>query len=538
MQTNYMQSVPFFNEDILPGVHLSGKCHYQLSPEKLISHALERKEGVLSDTGALIINTAEFTGRSPKDRFIVKDAITAQTVDWNDGNQPLEEKYFQRIYQRMTAYLDGKELWVRDCYVCAKEDYRLGIRIINENSCCSLFACNMFLRPAQDDKTAITWHLIQTPRFLAMPAAEGVPNVNFVIINFSKKCILIGGTQYTGEIKKAVFSVLNFLLPKEQNVLSMHCAANRGKKGDTALFFGLSGTGKTTLSADNSRQLIGDDEHGWDDTSVFNFEGGCYAKIIDLDKAKEPEIYQAIRFGTIVENVTCFTGTNIIDYASKEITENTRASYPLGYIANAAHNNSSNIPNNIFFLTADAFGVLPPVSRLSENQAIYHFLSGYTAKVAGTENGVATPKPTFSACFGAPFLPLSPIHYAEMLCRKIKDHQVKVWLINTGWTGGGYGKGSRIPLEYTRSIVKAVLQGDLETVAFTEDGAFGLMVPIACPGVPAELLHPVNTWNNKMDYYATAYKLACYFEKNFEKYRDAVSAVVASAGPKMENKAC
>ena len=538
MQTNYMQSVPFFNEDILPGVHLSGKCHYQLSPEKLISHALERKEGVLSDTGALIINTAEFTGRSPKDRFIVKDAITAQTVDWNDGNQPLEEKYFQRIYQRMTAYLDGKELWVRDCYVCAKEDYRLGIRIINENPCCSLFACNMFLRPAQDDKTAITWHLIQAPRFLAMPAAEGVPNENFVLINFSKKSILIGGTQYTGEIKKAVFSALNFLLPKEQNVLSMHCAANRGKKGDTALFFGLSGTGKTTLSADNSRQLIGDDEHGWDDTSVFNFEGGCYAKIIDLDKAKEPEIYQAIRFGTIVENVTCFTGTNIIDYASKEITENTRASYPLGYIANAAHNNSSNIPNNIFFLTADAFGVLPPVSRLSENQAIYHFLSGYTAKVAGTENGVATPKPTFSACFGAPFLPLSPILYAEMLGRKIKDHQVKVWLINTGWTGGGYGKGSRIPLEYTRSIVKAVLQGDLETIAFTEDGAFGLMVPIVCPGVPAELLHPVNTWNNKMDYYATAYKLACYFEKNFEKYRDAVSAVVASAGPKMENKAC
>lgn len=525
MQTSNKPSMPFFNdlEDLLPGIHLQGKCHYQLLPDELISHALEREEGVLSNTGALIINTGDFTGRSPKDKFIVKDSITAQTVDWNDFNQPLDEKYFQRIYQRMTTYLTGKELWVRDCYVCAKEDYRIGIRVINENPCCNLFAYNMFLRPAKDDITAITWHLIQAPRFLGMPETEGVPKKNFVIINFTKKCILIGGTQYTGEIKKAVFSVLNFILPHEKKVLSMHCAANQGKGGDTAVFFGLSGTGKTTLSADSSRELIGDDEHGWDETAIFNFEGGCYAKVIYLDKAKEPDIYKAIKFGAVAENVTLIQGTNTIDYNSKGITENTRASYPLDYIANALHPSVGNIPQNIFFLTADAFGVLPPLSRLSEGQAIYHFLSGYTAKVAGTENGVAVPKPTFSACFGAPFIPLHPVQYAEMLGKKIKDNKVKVWLVNTGWSGGQYSEGKRIPLEFTRAMIQGVLDGALNKTAYMEDTVFGLMMPVACPGVPADMLNPVTGWPDKNAYYETAYRLSRYFTENFEKYQHAVS---------------
>jgi phosphoenolpyruvate carboxykinase (ATP) len=373
-------------------VQNSENCYYQLLPEDLIMQAVEKGEGVLSNAGALVINTGEFTGRSPKDRFIVKDNRTAASIDWNELNQPIEEKYFVLLFNKMMEYIKDKKLWVRDCVVCAKEEYHLNLRIVNEKACCNLFAYNMFLRPEGELPILNPdWHLIQLPHFLADPLTDGVRNRNFVIIHFTEQIILIGGTQYTGEIKKAVFSVLNFILPKQWGVLSMHCAANVGKAQDTTLFFGLSGTGKTTLSADPERKLIGDDEHGWDDNSVFNIEGGCYAKIINLDAGKEPGIYKAVKFGALVENVLFFPDSNVIDFNSKKITENTRVSYPLDYIDNAVKPSISKIPANIFFLAADAFGILPPISKLNSVQAMYHFISGYTAKISGTEEGVKDP---------------------------------------------------------------------------------------------------------------------------------------------------
>ena len=448
------------------GLKSAENIYYQLSPEELISQSVEKGEGVLSDTGALVIDTGEFTGRSPKDKFIVKDQLTISSIDWNEISIPIEEKFFDRLYNKMIDFLNNKKLWIRDCYACAHPDYRLNIRVINENPCCNLFAYNMFLRPKENelDDIVIDWHLLQVPHFYADPLTDGVPHKNFVIVNFTKKIILIGGTQYTGEIKKGIFSILNYILPHDRGVLSMHCSANIGKSGDTAIFFGLSGTGKTTLSADPNRMLIGDDEHGWDDDSVFNFEGGCYAKTINLNKEKEPDIYNAIKYGAIVENVTFKDGTNTIDFASKKITENTRVSYPLNYISNALDPSIGGIPKNIFFLTADAYGILPPISKLTAGQAMYHFISGYTAKVAGTETGVKEPKPTFSACFGAPFFPLHPTRYAEMLGRKMKEHNVNIWMVNTGWNGGGYGVGSRMKLEYTRAMITAALEGKLDSV--------------------------------------------------------------------------
>ena len=517
------------------GLKSAENIFYQLSSEELIKQAVAKGEGVLSDTGALVIDSGEFTGRSPKDRFIVKDKLTAGTIDWNEFNTPIDEKYFDLLYKKMMDYLSGKKLWIRDCYACANPKYRLNIRVINENPCCNLFVYNMFLRPEEKEleQIEIDWHLIQVPHFFADPLTDGTRQKNFVIINFTKKIILIGGTQYTGEMKKAIFSILNYVLPHDKKVLSMHCSANVGKEGDTTIFFGLSGTGKTTLSADPNRILIGDDEHGWDDDSVFNFEGGCYAKTIDLDKVKEPDIYNAIKCGAIIENTTFHEGTNCVDYASKKITENTRVSYPINFIKHALEPSVGKTPKNIFFLTADAYGILPPISKLNPGQAMYHFISGYTAKVAGTEAGIIEPKPTFSACFGAPFMPLHPGVYAQMLGKKIKDNNVNVWMINTGWTGGGYGVGSRMKLEYTRAMITSALEGKLDNVRYCPHSVFGMMIPEECPGIPSEILSAEFTWKDKGAYIQSAHMLACYFIKNFEKYKDAVSDEILVAGPKI-----
>ena len=517
------------------GIRSAENVHYQLSPEELTEQTVARKEGVLNDTGALVIKTGEFTGRSPKDKFIVKDSITAETINWNDFNIPIEPKYFDLLYTKMIAHLEHKEIWVRDSYACADPAYRLNIRVINENPWSNLFAYNMFLRPAEEELEHFIpdWHIIQAPSFKADATVDGTRQHNFTIINFTRKIILIGGSGYTGEIKKGIFSILNFILPHDKHVLSMHCSANMGDDGDTAIFFGLSGTGKTTLSADPERHLIGDDEHGWTENTVFNFEGGCYAKTIDLSEEKEPEIFHAIRPGALVENVTFFEGTNKIDFSSKKITENTRVSYPLEFISNALHPSIGKTPKNIFFLTCDAYGILPPVSKLSTGHAMYQFVCGYTAKIAGTEAGITEPKATFSACFGAPFLPLHPVQYAELLGKKIRSHKVNVWMINTGWTGGPYGIGKRIKLDNTRAMITAALEGELDNVEYEAHKIFGFMIPKSCPGVPSEILNPENTWADKDDYNIKAKELAKQFIKNFEKYASGASGETASAAPKI-----
>ncbi|MES1222133.1 MAG: phosphoenolpyruvate carboxykinase (ATP), partial [Bacteroidota bacterium] len=418
------------------GIPVVNNIHYQLSPEELIEDSICMGEGLLSNSGALVINTGEFTGRSPKDKFIIKDEITRETVNWNDFNIPMNEKYFHIIRDKIQTWLASREdLWIRDCYACADERHRLNIRIINEKPWGNLFAYNMFLRPLEEELEdfAPEWTILCAPDLKLDPEECGIRQHNASVISFKHKTILIAGTGYTGEIKKGIFSVLNYVLPQYKNILSMHCSANMGEQGDTALFFGLSGTGKTTLSADPNRKLIGDDEHGWTADGVFNFEGGCYAKTIDLSKEKEPQIYNAIQPGALVENTSFFPDTNKIDFSSKTITENTRVSYPLNFISNALEPSVGNVPNNIFFLTCDAYGVLPPVSKLTPAQAMYQFISGYTAKIAGTEAGITEPKSTFSACFGAPFIPLHPGKYAAMLGDKIRKHNVNVWMINTGW---------------------------------------------------------------------------------------------------------
>jgi len=512
----------------------TGNIHYQLSPEELVQDTLRRKEGMLSNTGALVIRTGEFTGRSPKDRYIVKDTITADTIHWNDFNQPMEEKYFHTIFNELTAYLDSQpERWVRDCYVCADPRHRLNIRVMTETPAINLFAYNMFLRPTEEELENFhpDWRILSAPGLKLDPVACGIRQQNAVVISFRHKMILLAGTGYTGETKKAIFTILNYLLPKEKNILSMHCSANRGKDGDTAIFFGLSGTGKTTLSADPQRKLIGDDEHGWTEDNVFNFEGGCYAKCINLKEDKEPEIFRAIRPGALVENIKFYPGTDQINFEDGSITENTRVSYPLSYIGNAAEPSVGDMPKNIFFLTCDAYGVLPPVSRLTPGQAMYQFISGYTAKVAGTETGITEPKPTFSACFGAPFLPLHPGRYAEILGRKMKEHGVKVWMINTGWSGGPYLKGSRIRLAYTRAMITAALEGGLDDVAYDTHSIFGVAMPLTCPGVPAGILNPRSAWPDLAAYDKMANDVAGWFINNFKKYEDGVTAEVRDAAP-------
>ncbi len=512
----------------------NANINYQLSAEELTQQSLKRREGVLNNTGALCINTGEFTGRSPKDKFTVKDSVTRNTVFWNNFNIPIDEKYFIQLKGKLTRFLNRQnEIWIRDCYACADEKYRLNIRAITEAPASNLFALNMFLRPHEDELENFTpdWHIIQAPSFKANPKKDGTRQQNFAVVSFTQKIILIGGTAYTGEIKKGIFSILNYVLPHDKKVLSMHCSANIGCDGDVAVFFGLSGTGKTTLSADPERKLIGDDEHGWTNKGVFNFEGGCYAKCIDLNEEKEPEIYHAIRPGALVENVTFFEGTNEIDFSSKKITENTRVSYPLDFISNAAEPSLGGHPKNIFFLTCDAYGVLPPISKLTPGQAMYQFLSGYTAKVAGTETGVTEPKVTFSTCFGAPFLPLHPVTYAEMLGKKMKEHNVNVWMVNTGWIGGAYGVGNRIQLKYTRAMIRAALKGELNKVEYQQHPIFNMMMPCSCPGVPKEILNPKNTWTNKNAYDEQAKMLAGLFIDNFKEYEASVNKEILSAAP-------
>ena len=508
--------------------------HYQLSAEELTEQTLQRQEGVLSDTDALCVLTGRFTGRCPKDKFVVEDNETKASINWNGFNLPIDEKTFFLLRKKMAEFLNNeKEVWVRDCYACADANFRISIRVINENPWSNLFASNMFIRPIEDELDSFKpeWHIIHAPSFKADPVVDGTREENFAIISFSHKTVLIGGTGYTGEIKKGIFTVLNYILPCKNNVLSMHCSANIGDSGDVAVFFGLSGTGKTTLSADPERKLIGDDEHGWANAGIFNFEGGCYAKCIDLSEEKEPEIFHAIRPGALVENVTFFEGTNHIDFSSKKITENTRVSYPLEFISNAVQPSIGGHPKNIFFLTCDAYGVLPPISLLTPGQAMYQFLSGYTAKVAGTEEGITEPKVTFSTCFGAPFMPLHPSVYAEMLGKKMKEHDVHVWMINTGWVGGAYGTGSRIKLKYTRAMIHAALSGDLKKAKFEKHPVFGMLMPCSCPGVPEELLNPRNTWQNKNEYDKQAAMLAGLFIKNFKEYESHVPDEILAAAP-------
>ena len=518
------------------GITTGKPVHYQQTPEQLSKSTIELGQGVLNDTGALLINTGEFTGRSPKDKFCVKDEITADAVHWNDFNIAITPQVFDNMHAKLINHLGEKELWVRDAYVCADHEYRLNIRVVNENPWSNLFAFNMFLRPQQNELENFLpeWTILHAPTFMADPVIDGTRQHNFAMTSFTKKIILIGGTGYTGEMKKGIFTILNFILPHQKNVLSMHCSANVGAKGDTAVFFGLSGTGKTTLSADPNRKLIGDDEHGWTNDTVFNFEGGCYAKLINLSAENEPEIYSAIRPGALVENVGFFPGTNKIDFANKDITENTRISYPLSFISNALDPSIGKTPKNIFFLTADSYGIFPPVSKLTAGQAMYQFISGYTAKVAGTEAGVKEPSATFSACFGAPFLPLHPGKYAEMLGKKMTEANVNVFMINTGWSGGPYGIGSRMKLAYTRAMITAALEGKLDNVEFEAHPVFGMMMPKECPNVPSAILNPRNTWADKNAYDEKAVSLGKQFVKNFEKYAAGVSDEILAAAPKID----
>ncbi|MDG2356774.1 MAG: phosphoenolpyruvate carboxykinase (ATP) [Polaribacter sp.] len=514
----------------------NSKIKYQLSLEQLHNETIVRDQGKETSLGAVAINTGEFTGRSPNDRFIVKDIVTKNEVWWSDINLPFDPQKFENLYEKVVKYLSNKEVFVRDAMVCADENYKVKIRVVNEYPWSNMFAFNMFLRPTEDELTNFTpeWTIVNAPGFMAVPLEDGTRQHNFSILNFTKKIALIGGTGYTGEMKKGIFSALNFILPVYKNTLPMHCSANVGKAGDTAIFFGLSGTGKTTLSTDSNRSLIGDDEHGWTaENTIFNFEGGCYAKVIDLSKDKEPEIYAAIKKGALLENV--LIGDNgIVDFADTSITENTRVSYPIYHIDNVQEPSIGKNPKNIFFLTADAFGVLPPISKLTPAQAAYHFISGYTAKVAGTEAGVTEPTPSFSACFGAPFMPLHPTRYAQMLSKKMKEAGVNVWLVNTGWSGGQYGVGKRMPLKYTRAMINAVLNGDLKDYTYENyhiHSVFGVAQPRKCPGVPTSVLSPRFTWNDDEAYYKTAFKLSNAFRENFKQFEEFANEEIRRGGP-------
>ncbi len=519
--------------------HLKG-LKWNPSPAELVEDAIKNGEAVLTNTGALMCDTGRFTGRSPADRYIVKDEITADKVWWGNINFPFDEEHFERIYNKMIAELQNKEIYIRDAYAGADPDYRLSIRVIDTEAWHNLFCHNMFLRPTEEELKNFepSFTILAMPEFRADPEVDGTRNSNFAIINFSKRLILIGGTGYTGETKKGIFSVLNFLLPDKYRVLSMHCSANMGKDGDTAIFFGLSGTGKTTLSADPKRYLIGDDEHGWTEKGVFNFEGGCYAKVIDLSEEKEPDIWNAIKFGAVLENTRFFPGSTKVDFTNKEVTENTRVSYPIYHINNALEPSMGNVPKNIFFLTCDASGVLPPISKLTTGQAMYQFISGYTAKVAGTEEGITEPVSVFSACFGAPFLPLHPTKYAELLGEKISRHRTNIWLVNTGWSGGSYGVGKRIKLKYTRAMITAALEGKLDKdVSLERHPVFGLDFVAKVPGVPDEILNPRTTWQDKADYDQKAEALAWKFIENFKKFEDFASEEIMKGAPLVKNLA-
>lgn len=508
-------------------------AYWNLTPAELVEETLLLGEGELTDTGALAIDTGEFTGRSPKDKFLVCDETTENSVWWGDVNIKIEPEKFNRLYSRLCAYFTNREVYVRDAFACADPRYRISVRLVSESPWQNLFVNNLFIRPTKEEILAAKpdWKILVAHGFKADPSIDGTRQHNFSIINFKEKTIIIGGSAYTGEIKKGIFTVLNYVLPHEKNVLSMHCSANMGKDGDTAIFFGLSGTGKTTLSADPERALIGDDEHGWAEKSIFNFEGGCYAKCVNLSKEKEPQIFNAIRFGALLENIEFFDGTKTVDYSNITKTENTRVAYPVNYIANALEPSVGGVPQNIFFLTCDATGVLPPISKLNPGQAMYHFISGYTAKVAGTEVGVTEPQLTFSACFGKVFLPLHPTKYAELLGKKLKENKVNVWLVNTGWTGGAYGTGNRMSLPHTRALITSALKGNLEKANYETLPVFGLSFPTSCPGVPSEILNPRNAWKDKSAYDQKCNSLAASFVKNFSQYAASANKEILDAAP-------
>ncbi len=515
------------------GLQNLGSTYWNLTTGSLIEHAIRLGEGRLSLHGALVVNTGKHTGRSARDKFVVKDASTADKVWWGPVNAPFEPAQFDVLHEELCRYLEGRDVYVRDCFAGADPDYRLPIRVVNEYAWHNIFAGNMFVEASDDElrRHVPGFTVINAPNFEADPSRHGTHSGTFIVVNFARQLVLIGGTSYAGETKKAVFSLMNYLLP-QQSVLPMHSSANIGPEGETTIFFGLSGTGKTTLSADASRVLIGDDEHGWSGNGVFNFEGGCYAKVINLSAEQEPEIHATTRrFGTVLENVTMDEATRAIDLSDSKLTENTRGSYPISQIPNASATGRGGHPTNIVFLTCDAFGVLPPVAKLSPAQAMYHFINGYTAKVAGTEKGVNEPTPNFSPCYGGPFLPLHPFRYAELLKDKIARHNTYVWWINTGWSGGPYGVGKRMSIHHTRAIVNAALDGRLKDVRTTTHPIFGVEVPSTCPGVPDEVLDPKNTWADKEAYDRQARMLAGKFAENFEKYADEVSEEVKSAGP-------
>jgi len=516
----------------------SARVRWNLTGPALYEEAVRRQEGVIAAAGPLVCRTGQHTGRSPNDKFIVREPSSEQHIAWGTVNRPMAPEKFDALHRDLLTALDGADLYVQDCFAGADPVYRLPIRVINEHAWHNLFARNLFI-PASavattgPVTTSERFTILSVPSFKADPERHGSNSDVIIALHFSKRLVLIAGTSYAGEMKKSIFSVLNYRLPL-QGVLSMHCSANVGEAGDVALFFGLSGTGKTTLSSDTERQLIGDDEHGWSDRGVFNFEGGCYAKTIRLSAEAEPQIYAAIqRFGTVLENVVVEPDTRALDLDDDRYTENTRAAYPLSYIANAVPSGQGGHPRNIVMLTADAFGVLPPIARLSPAGAMYHFLSGYTAKVAGTEKGVTEPKATFSTCFGAPFLPLPPSRYAAMLGEKIARHDVRVWLVNTGWTGGPYGTGSRMKIGFTRAMIGAALSGALDGVPFRTDPVFNVDVPTACPGVPGAVLDPRSTWQEASEYDAQAARLAGMFADNFRTFANDVTTEVAAAGPKV-----
>ncbi|MGI6168381.1 MAG: phosphoenolpyruvate carboxykinase (ATP) [Christensenellales bacterium] len=505
-----------------------------LPASRLVEKALERGEGILAENGALCVTTGKYTGRSPEDRFVVKEESTQADIDWGKVNVPISEENYNKIYTRLVSYLQNRDVFVFDGFAGADSSYRQNIRVINEMASQNLFIRQLLVRPTEEELKSFApdFTIICAPGVKSIPEIDGTNSEAAIVVNFKERVVLVAGSQYSGEMKKSVFAIMNYVLPKE-NILPMHCSANVGKDGDVALFFGLSGTGKTTLSADPDRKLIGDDEHGWSDHGVFNVEGGCYAKCINLTYENEPQIWDAIRFGALVENVVIDPENRQPDYDDDSLTENTRVGYPVEYIPNALIPGVAGHPKTVVFLTADAFGVLPPVAKLSKQQAMYHFVSGYTSKLAGTERGIVEPQTTFSTCFGAPFLPLNPSIYADMLGKKIDEYDSNVYLINTGWTGGKYGVGSRMSIKYTRAIVTAALNGDLEKSEFVLDKNFNVYVPTSCPEVPADILNPRNTWEDKAAYDATAKDLASRFAKNFAKYKDMPKEIV-DAGPKGE----
>jgi phosphoenolpyruvate carboxykinase (ATP) len=516
------------------GVVNAARVAWNLSVPALYEEVVRRREGLLADSGPLVCRTGHHTGRSPNDKFIVREKSSEERVWWGAVNRPISERQFEALHQRLLAYLEGKELFVQDCYAAADPQYRLPIRVVTEYAWHSLFARNMFLEepdPAKLAEHSPEFTVFDMPRFHADPEVHGTNSEVFILVHFGRRMVLIGGTSYAGEIKKSIFTVLNYLLPLK-GVLPMHCSANMGAGGDVALFFGLSGTGKTTLSSDPERRLVGDDEHGWSDSGIFNFEGGCYAKMIRLSAEAEPQIFATTRrFGTVLENVEIDVASRRLDLDNDRLTENTRGAYPLSFIDNAEPSGRAGHPQNIVFLAADAFGVLPPVARLDAHGAMYHFLSGYTAKLAGTERGVAEPRATFSTCFGAPFLPLEPAVYARGLGQRIAEHDVRVWLVNTGWTGGPYGTGSRIRIAHTRAMISAALTGAIDAVPYERDPFFNVDVPTSCPGVPSGLLRARETWADKEAYDRQAATLAAMFADNFRSFEASVSPEVVAAGP-------